>query len=329
MGNLLQVLKDKGAVPRVDFFVDFEKAEPSESELEVHTKVAAVLIKAREMLEELRGYQGAGAQIREAISNPNNEKHQEAAWKQVGPLVQMLRRFYEYALELETALCRLLSVLCSPEMSAIQHLASQQSTTKQFAEILHFTLSFDELKMCNPAIQNDFSYYRRTLNRRKMEDSSMSLATNSQGGELPDDVGNRMSLFYANPTPMLNTLCGATEKLLQENPALTLENATDCFSVMASVCKVLIETPSYRSRFENEETTLFCMRVMVGATILFDHIHPVGAFAKKASIDMKGTIKLIKDNRKSAESLLNALRYNTKHFNDEATPKSTKDMLST
>ncbi len=44
----------------------------------------------------------------------------------------------------------------------------------------------------------------------------MSLATNSQGGELPDDVGNRMSLFYANPTPMLNTLCGATEKLLQE-----------------------------------------------------------------------------------------------------------------
>ncbi len=43
---------------------------------------------------------------------------------------------------------------------------------------------------------------------------------------------------------------------------------------------------SYRSRFENEETTLFCMRVMVGATILFDHIHPVGAFAKKASIDV-------------------------------------------
>ncbi len=62
----------------------------------------------------------------QAISNPNNEQHQEAAWKQVGPLVQMLRRFYEYALDLETALCRLLSVLCSPEMSAVQHLASQQ-----------------------------------------------------------------------------------------------------------------------------------------------------------------------------------------------------------
>ena len=34
--------------------------------------------------------------------------------------------------------------------------------------------------------------------------------------DVPDDVANRMSLFYANPTPMLNTLSGATEKLLQE-----------------------------------------------------------------------------------------------------------------
>lgn len=329
MGNLLRVLNDKGAVPRVDFFVDFEKAEPTESELEVHTKVAAILIKAQEMLSDLRGYQGAGAQIREAISNPNSEKHQEAAWKQVGPLVQMLRRFYEYALELETALCQLLSILCSPEMSAVQHLASQQSTTKQFAEILQFTLSFDELKMSNPAIQNDFSYYRRTLNRRKMEDASLSIASSNEGSELPDDVANRMSLFYANPTPMLNTLCGATERLLKENPLLTLENATDCFSVTASVCRALIETPSYRSRFENNETALFCLRVMVGATILYDHVHPVGAFAKKAAIDMKGTIKIIKENPQHAESLLNALRYNTKHFNDEATPKSTKDMLST
>lgn len=34
--------------------------------------------------------------------------------------------------------------------------------------------------------------------------------------DVPDDVANRMSLFYANPTPMLNTLSGATEKLLTE-----------------------------------------------------------------------------------------------------------------
>ena len=36
----------------------------------------------------------------------------------------------------------------------------------------------------------------------------------SSGPELPDDVANRMSLFYANPTPMLNTLATASSELV-------------------------------------------------------------------------------------------------------------------
>jgi len=154
MGNLLRVLNDKGTVPKVEFFVDFEKAAPTDSEKEVHTKVAQVLVKAPEILQELRSYKGAGELIREAISNPNNEHHQGMAWKRVCPLVVLLRKFYEYALELESSLCELLSVLCSPDMSAIQHLETKQAITKQFAEILHFTLSFDDLKVRDHVIHS-------------------------------------------------------------------------------------------------------------------------------------------------------------------------------
>lgn len=32
-------------------------------------------------------------------------------------------------------------------------------------------LKFDDLKMNNPAIQNDFSYYRRTLSKMKMNNA--------------------------------------------------------------------------------------------------------------------------------------------------------------
>lgn len=326
MGNLLRVLNERGSVPRVDFFVDFETAEPTQEEVEVHSKVATVLARAPDILADLHGYRGAGEHIREAISNPKSEKHQDIAWKAVCPSVQMLKKFYEFALELETALCELLTVLCSPDMIALQHLEKQQAITKQFAEILHFTLSFDDLKMTSPAIQNDFSYYRRTLNRRRMEEASAQAG--GDGVDLPDDVANRMSLFYANPTPMLHTLSGAAEKLLQENPELTLENMTNCFSAMASVCRVITDSPHYSSRFKSEETQMFCLRVMVGVIILFDHVHPVGAFAVKAAIDMKSSIKLIKEHPKIAESLLNALRYSTKHFNEETTPKATKDLLS-
>ena len=140
--------------------------------------------------------------------------------------------------------------------------------------------------MRSPAIQNDFSYYRRTLNRRKMvhlwmneyavtatlcvcvcvcvcvcrawvrgcslqsniicemrnvilvlvlktcrllwllhllatgpclyPQEDVSAGVNSSMSDLPDDIANKMSLFYANPTPMLNTLSGATEKFIQE-----------------------------------------------------------------------------------------------------------------
>ena len=42
----------------------------------------------------------------------------------------------------------------------------------------------------------------------------------------------------------------------------------------------------YSSRFESEDTAVFCLRVMVGVIILYDHVHSVGAFAKKAAIDV-------------------------------------------
>ena len=38
---------------------------------------------------------------------------------------------------------------------------------KQFAKLIEFVLIFDERKMENPALQNDFSYFRRTLQRTK------------------------------------------------------------------------------------------------------------------------------------------------------------------
>ena len=41
----------------------------------------------------------------------------------------------------------LLELLCSNEMTPKQHLETQQASFKQFAEILDFTLKFDDLKV--------------------------------------------------------------------------------------------------------------------------------------------------------------------------------------
>lgn len=49
---------------------------------------------------------------------------------------------------------------------------------------------------------------------------------------------------------------------------------------------MFLNCSEYRSRFTNEETVSFCLRVMVGVIILYDHVHPVGAFAKTSKIDV-------------------------------------------
>jgi hypothetical protein len=68
---------------------------------------------------------------------------------------------------------------------------------------------------------------------------------------------------------------------------------------------------------------------MVGVIILYDHVHPSGAFIKSSHIDIKGSIRVLKDQTPSiVDGLLNALRYTTKHLNDENTPKQVKNLLA-
>uniref|UniRef100_A0A3P9K969 Family with sequence similarity 49 member A n=1 Tax=Oryzias latipes TaxID=8090 RepID=A0A3P9K969_ORYLA len=304
MGNLLKVLtREIENYP--SFFLDFENAQATEGEREVWDQVNAVLQDSENILTGLQAYKGAGQEIRDAIQNPNDMTLQERAWNSVCPLVIKLKKFYSFSLRLEEALRSLLTSLTCPPLTPTQHLEREQALAKQFAEILHFTLRFDELKMRIPAIQNDFSYYRRTISRNRINNMNLDIEN-----EVNNEMANRMSLFYAEATPMLKTLSTATTNFVSENKTLPLENTTDCLSTMASVCKVMLETPEYSSRFNSEDTLLFCMRVMVGVIILYDHVHPNGAFNKSSKIDVRapplrscrGSINGVIGNRAGSQS---------------------------
>lgn len=83
------------------------------------------------------------------------------------------------------------------------------------------------------------------------------------------------------------------------------------------------------SQIEREETHLLVLRVMVGLVILYDHVHPDGAFVRGSHVDVKGCVKLLQAQPAiKAEPLLNALRYTTKHLNEEATPKNIRNLLA-
>lgn len=68
--------------------------------------------------------------------------------------------------------------------------------------------------MKTPAIQNDFSYYRRTVNRQRMVRGEGELLPRVP--DVSSELANRMSLFYAHATPMLRALSEATSRFVQE-----------------------------------------------------------------------------------------------------------------
>lgn len=119
---------------------------------------------------------------------------------------------YLYHVRAERVVPKILGQLCSGNLSPTQHLETQQALVKQLAEILEFVLKFDEHKMKTPAIQNDFSYYRRTLTRASLARQDNAEKDLVVGNEL----ANRMSLFYAHATPMLRVLSHATITFLMD-----------------------------------------------------------------------------------------------------------------
>ncbi len=57
---------------------------------------------------------------------------------------------------------KLVEVLMSPTGPSI---SSRQALATQLADLLDFALQFDQAKMMNAAIMNDFSQYRRSISK--------------------------------------------------------------------------------------------------------------------------------------------------------------------
>jgi len=315
MGQLLSFINGTDHAEQI--FLDFENAQPGDEERDLHKAVVEVLGRGPFILDKLFKYAGCEEHIRKAIVNPGPET-EDAAWEAVLPSVDQLQEFYEFSLELEQCFPKLLVALCKNDPKA--SLSNQQALAKQMADVFDFVLRFDDAKMINPAIQNDFSYYRRTLNRMKLSKKDANI-------KIRDELANRMSLFFAYPTPMMKILSETTARFLSsatEQP-VPRENVTTALATMANVCYDMVD----KKKFPNDDTNSFCLRAMVGSIILYDHVSEQGAFIKKSPVNIKGCIQVLKNyTASSTDGLLNALRFTTIHLTDPDTPGSIKQMLA-
>jgi hypothetical protein len=294
---------DSGSKFKPSFLVDFENCQPTDTERELYEAADAIVVKQPELLQILRNYQGCIEHIKVAIQSPT-EDNKSACWKLLVPNVVLLHNFYLHAKEIEQIFPRILSALCSGDPNAFN---VQQSLVKQLAKFIDFAMAFDELKMNCPAINNDFSYFRRTMSGQRANGKI-------EPSPITDEIANSLSLFYASPTPMLNVLKTCVQVKSQE-----IDKGYIIFglSLMANICYNIVE---FR-RANDADTLQYCLRAAIGSTILVDSIYDPGIFhpkAKKPPIMAKYVVVIVKNfHETDVSSLINALRYCTK----EADPR--------
>ncbi|KAI8148379.1 hypothetical protein BJV82DRAFT_591917 [Fennellomyces sp. T-0311] len=331
MGQILSSFSIRGGdaiVPDLGF--DIENAKPSPEESELYNQLAALLVQpAPTLLGSLKQYRPASDLIRDAIASPTPD-NEDKAWDAVLPTVDMLRDFYEYASEIEENIPRLLGVLCQGDVT--KNLERHQGLTRLFADILDFVFEFDHLKMRNPTLQNDFSYYRRMLQRGRYGRSTDENVSDLRNAMLEDDQANRISLFIAYPTPMLKRLIDTSTEFVTKNRLQ--KSVSDCLAVLWSTCFHTVNKKGALKSQQLPEGSTFFLKVMVVSIILYDHIDSHGAFTKNSPINIKHSVKIIQNvhvpstDESSTSNLMSALRYNSKHLNDDSTPKGIKNVMA-
>jgi len=249
------------------------------------------------VLRMIDDYKGCQDLVRKAMSTPTME-NEKAAFEALLQVVSHISSFFDYAKKLEEMLPILLDHLGKAPTEEKQTIEQQQDTAalaKQLADVLDFTLRFDQLRMMRPHLSNDFSYYRRLLPK----------FSNNPNIKVKDDEAGGMALFTAEHIPMMTALCRAAHKALQSN-----ESVTATLALMANSCLKMIKS----KKFDKAEINLFIARAMTGAIVLFDHVHPNGAFQKNSSIHIKSCISLLKTNFPKEQGLMNAIQFSSKTF---------------
>lgn len=298
MGAVSSALGGGKEAPSV--FLNFDNVKPSSQEQEIYDEVGKVLNKTKTHIADLQNYKGCGELIRKALTTPGKET-EAAAWDAVLPCVDAQKAFYDFSLELEGVVGKLFKAIVAVGPA---NLEGSQALCYQMAVLFDFVLQFDEVKMGCPHLQNDFSYYRRTINRLK-------LAKDDPSVRMRDEVANKVSLFFAYPSPMVKTMVEAT-KVACEDRTVARDPLCDILALFANICEGMVE----RRLVTREDGIAFTLRSMCGSIVLYDHIHPLGCFHKKSPVLIRKCILTLKKQQKPQTALLNALKYTTIHFND-------------
>lgn len=191
------------------------------------------------------------------------------------------------------------------ELVTVENIKVNLPYVQILGDILLFAFEFDQLKMLKPEIQNDFSFYRRSLG---------SAAIGNGVLPLPSDEANVVSMWLAGALPMM----GSVGSALKEESIVLVHMANIAFGMLA------------RKSCESVEDKVQLVNIMIISLIMYDRVCgvPGGVFTSHSAIKAKKCIQVMKrEGGNRAQQLAQCIKYSTIHYNDNTTPKSIKNDL--
>lgn len=320
MGALFSLFK-KDELQDFDYHA-WKESKPDADGMQLYEQVGQLMEQTGPLLHDLEHYQPCADYIRRAMNNNATEDDEFEAFEAVTKNAEVIYSFYKFSKQLEVFVPKLLSTMALATEANQQPLLSQQAIAKRLAEVLEFVLTFDQLKMLRPGLQNDFSFYRRSLGKHAQDPDLL----------VKDDDASFISLFLAAHIPMMTTVAKAASNAFQEDETITSGVAS-----FINACWGLLARRKFPA--DDKRNNTLCLKAMVGGIVLYDHVEPEGAFHSRSPIRMKHICKLLHnqflanfpqvlaDPENEMRNLKGAIRFSTLHFNDDSTPNSYANYL--
>jgi hypothetical protein len=301
-------------LPNVTINLNEPEAQ-TDQERQLVEEVMSQFSKTPKLLELISNYAGCENTIREALSNPGNQEIETNAFHEVSDVVDVLYKFYEFSGKLEAMWPNLIQAISTENLE--QDIGNQPALIKQISEIFKFVFLFDAQKINHPSIQNDFSYFRRVYHRMKQH------AKKKKKRKVDEEVANKMSFFFAYPTPLMKVLIDSTTKI-KDN-----DNLVVGLAFLADVCTKNLIDMEKAGDAGNNDSALWLLCTMAGCIILVDHLDNNGAFYSKSKIKIKTGVQTLINYQEHLDVnfLINSLRFTTLHLNDEQTLPQVKRLL--
>eukprot|EP00516_Mucochytrium_quahogii_P013564 CAMPEP_0203802028 /NCGR_PEP_ID=MMETSP0100_2-20121128/11770_1 /ASSEMBLY_ACC=CAM_ASM_000210 /TAXON_ID=96639 /ORGANISM=" , Strain NY0313808BC1" /LENGTH=299 /DNA_ID=CAMNT_0050709027 /DNA_START=634 /DNA_END=1529 /DNA_ORIENTATION=- len=298
MGNLLSYFSSHPEV--VLKFHDVEPPQGDERVQELFARANGLLEETKKAIDYLNNYTGNNALVQKAMKHPNDDAIRAESFQGMFPNIKAIKGFYELSQKVDLCAGDMLKYILHQDGTPMDTVTAEPALVTRFALLLEAIFIFDWAKMKQPAVQNDFSFYRRELSKN----------VNNPNIPVDDTMASVISMFVAQAGPMLSSLSNSLILLSKSLPSIA-----PFLGDFINVCNA--NAQQYRKTPSNNEVVETLYLAMVVAIVLYDKIDSLGAFAKSSPVEIKKCVQSLTSwDNPHRENCLSTLQYSTKTFNN-------------